>query len=147
MNLPNIQDWIDRIRDRLPELRVVGGSQELSSAMASGEVLSPSVYAVLLSEAADENEFTTVVQHQVTMSVALVILVHNWANPDDPLNPLGGDALLRDVRGKLYRELLGWHAPCADIVEYGDGGRLTGIDSNLLIWQDTFTTTYHLRAV
>ena len=141
MKLPDIQDWIDRLRKQIPEA-TVGGSLDLSSALASGEIISPSVYVVLASDAPDENQLVNGVQHQVAMDVAVVLLIHNWPDPDAHF---GGDDLLRQVRGKIYDALMGWQAPCCDPAEYGGGSRLSGIDANLLIWQDSFLTTYWMR--
>lgn len=143
MTLPDIQDWIDRLRSEAPILEEVGGSQALADRLAQREVVSPSAYVVLASEEPGENEIDAGTSQQTTQRVAVVILVHNLVATSET----GGDAALRDARAAIFNALLAWAPSACDPVEYDSGQRVSAIDANLVVWQDDFATQYLLRAV
>lgn len=142
MSLPNVADWIARITAEVAGLEALGNSQDLAHALATGDVKSPSVYVVLSGDSPGPSELTGGISQLVGMDVAVVVLVHNLVDTGE----IGGDVLLREVRGKLFDALLNWAPPGCDPVEAGAGQRISGIDANLLIWQQDFTCQYLLRA-
>jgi hypothetical protein len=139
--LPDTQNWIDRLRDMVPDLAEVGGSLELATRMAEGDVVSPSVYVAPMSVSADPNGLDMAISQQATLDVAIITIVYNHAGAD-----LGGDAHLRHIRQQVMTALLGW-TPCdSDPVEFSFGQRISAVDANLLIWQDMFSTDYLMRS-
>jgi hypothetical protein len=142
--LPNVQDWIDRLRTTAPALLYVGDSIDLAQALTTGTLESPSAYVVLAGERPRLNPNLNGVAHESNIDVALVFLVHNFrdSSPD-----VGGDEGLRLARTSALDALLNWAPSNADPVEYLGGQRVAGVDSNLLIWQDDYTTQYLLRSV
>jgi hypothetical protein len=142
--LPDVQDWVDRLRAAAPSLLHVGDSIDLAQALVTLQFESPSAYVVLAGERPNPNPSVNGVAQETGIDVAVVFLVHNF-RADDP-DP-GGDAGLRLARASALGALLNWAPADADPVEYAGGTRIAGIDANVLIWQDDYTTRYLLRSV
>lgn len=142
--LPNVQDWIVRLQAQAPSLLHVGDSIDLAQALTTLQFESPSAYVVLAGERPALNPSVNGVAQETAVDVAVVFLVHNF-RADDP-EP-GGDEGLRLARAAALGALLNWAPSNADPIEYAGGARVAGIDANVLIWQDDYSTRYLLRSV
>lgn len=142
--LPNVRDWILRLQAQAPSLLHVGDSIALAQALTTLQFESPSAYVVLAGERPALNPSVNGVAQETAVDVAVVFLVHNF-RADDP-DP-GGDQGLRLARAAALGALLNWAPSNADPIEYAGGVRVAGIDANVIIWQDDYSTRYLLRSV
>ncbi len=136
--------WIiDRLKDRVPALKWIGGAADFAAA-AEGLKQSPAAIVLPSAERATGSSTGTLVTSQLnTARFAVAMAVQN-------LRDSRGEAAhadLRTLRTDIMTALHGWQ-PNADFdpIEFG-GGRLLQLNNQVLWWQDDFLTSNLLRSL
>ena len=137
---------IERIADRVPALRTVGGAAEFGQALADGGALAPVAFVLPARDAAGENPFASqLVQQEVTADFVVLIGAqnltdHRGAESADELRPL---------RSAVATALVNWSPTADDDVRDGiefRGGEVDSYVGSVLWWADTYQTRYLIRS-
>lgn len=132
----------NRIRERVPDLKQVGGAIELD-AIVSGAVvpISPSAYVVLTGERADDDDgFTGRLMQRVTSAYTVVYVVQDYSDAT-------GSAIapeLQRLRTAVRNALLGW-VPDPDNGEPVRAAECALIDviNGTTIWGDGYLINHY----
>lgn len=138
----NVAPVVDRLRDRCPALKLVGGAAQFERAAQALAAL-PAAFVIVAKETARPNEhMAQIVQQQVAATFAVLIATRNLADGE------GAAALetLEPVRESIRAALLAW-PPFADAdgCEY-QMGELQLFANGTLWWADYYTTSYLVRS-
>lgn len=139
----NLTPIIDRIRDEVPALKLVGGAAQFERALGGLTAL-PAAFILPAAEAAEPSPFMDqLVQQQVGAEFSVLVAARNLADDE------GAAAVeaLEPVRVAIRAALLGWpptdeHDSC----EFR-AGELVAFDNGVLWWQDRYSTAFLIRSV
>lgn len=132
---------IDRLRDRVTELRVVAGAAAITAAQEDLKT-TPAAYVIPLGEQAARNALVGGGHsQQVSVRFGVVLAARNVR---DARGQAGHEELER-LREAAKSALIGW-APDADHdpIELARG-QLLALTDTILWWQDEYLTSYYER--
>lgn len=136
--------WIiGRLKTEVTTLKRVSGAAGMAEA-AEDLKQAPAAFVVPASERpAGNSTGTMVVSQNNVVRFGVVIAVQNLSDPRGEK----AQANLVALRTAIMAALHGWQ-PNADFdpIEFG-GGNISGLDNQVLWWQDTFVTSHLLRSV
>ncbi|MBL8500041.1 MAG: hypothetical protein JNL77_05545 [Nitrosomonas sp.] len=136
--------WIiDRLKDQVTSLKLVGGAADLDAAAESLKQ-KPAAFVLPNAEHASVSKTGTMVVNQKnTVRFAIVLAVQNLRDARGE----NAQADLLSLRADIMTALLG-REPDEDFmpIEYA-GGRLLQLADRVLWWQDEFVTANHLRSL
>lgn len=131
-----------RIKNLVPEIKLVGGAADFQSAVESNPVTTPACYVFSLGESPMPSQFAGALLQRVRASVAVVLVVKN-------LSDSKGVAALGDIdvlRKKVKKVIYGWEpAEGLEPLERGDSNLLAFRDGHAW-WQDVYLTSYFDRS-
>lgn len=145
ITLPDPQDWVDRIQDRVPDLQLVGVWKDLSRLMEDSARQIFRFPAALVIPNADRTFGGSTVNpyasQVVTASWGVLIGVRSYRDQS------GADAgdTLRGLRESILEALLGWQQDTTQITFAG--GRVMSLGDGMLWWQDNFDHNYLVRVI
>lgn len=136
-----ISACVQRLQQQRPPFALVDGVAQFAQLRTEPPVW-PAAYVLPLAETAAPNAYASgAVSQEVTLSIAVVIICRAVQDPAGAAAIADLAALRRAVRDAL----LGWEPEgAADGFEFA-GGELLRAEAGAVWWQDTFTTSYHLR--
>lgn len=138
----NLTPIIDRLRDEVPALKIVGGAAQFERALGGLTAL-PGAFVLPASEVASESPFMDgTVEQRVSAEFAVVIAARNLADDE------GAAAVeaLEPVRVAIRSALLGWKVSAdLDSAEFR-GGDFLAFDNGVLWWSDRYGTAFTLRS-
>lgn len=141
MDLIDLDCVIERLREQVPALRLVGGSAELELAQRINRN-HPAAYVVPSEETGVKpTHMGSISQQQVWADFAVTTAVSNVAASTSALREL------RALRAAQAAALMGWVMPGLDGAEPVGWlrGRLVGIRDSTLWWADEYRCVYVTR--
>jgi len=122
---------------------LIGGAAEFAEATALDATLQKdTAFVVQLAENAGTNNQSSGINQKITEIFAVIVAIANDSQQKDKLGITAFDSL-HDIRTELFRAILGWQLPEADIpdiesvISY-NGGQLLGINRGYLWYQFSF---------
>lgn len=143
ITLPDPLDWVDRIKNLVPDLQLVGIWEDITKLMEDSARQIYRFPAALVIPNADRttggNTVNPYVSQIVTASWGVMIGVRSYR---DQSGTDAGDTL-RGLREKIMEALLGWQQETTQITYAG--GRVMSLGDGMLWWQDNFEHNYLVR--
>jgi len=137
-----IEQLVARIKQTVPELRLVGRAAEFQAAVENNPKATPACFVVPVQEQPGRSISSDVLQQEVTATVGVILVVRNVG---DTLGA-GAGADLETLRKAVRSQVFGWQAgPGLDPFERGRGQLLAFRDGHVW-WQDQFITSYYDRS-
>lgn len=134
----DLSHWISRVRDEIPDLRLVGGSIEFG-AVEGRPRTTPACFVMQGRENAGGDAGSSEhLRQRVDTTVEIFLAIRNVS---DARGEAAADAI-RPFRVQLWTALLGWKAPGADLPTAFAGGNPFAFREQTLWWVDRFRTTY-----
>ena len=137
---------IERVRDHVPALRVVGGAADYASAYVRAPAAMPAAFVVLSGEQIDSESSSGLLITTIRAQIDVCVVVRSYAAAKRGEAHLDEQAqIIAQVRACLngWRPALG-----ADIVETMRGSgeaRVLRFDADSLWWVDPYEVTYRAR--
>ena len=135
---------IDRLVEKVPELKVVEGAADLAAAAESGVRQFPCAFVIPLADSPSELELATgSTQQRLSSQLGVIMVVRNLRDAR------GQNALvdLTVLRKLVHEAIYGW-TPDAQVFDplTRGGGRILQLDNQTLWWQDDYATASYLRS-
>ena len=138
----DIDPWIQRIRDQVPQLRGVAGAAELAAVKDLAQ-RAPHAWVIPLAEDAGQNVLLNAVSQRVTERIGVVIAVRNSRDARGHT----AHNVLRYIRRQIKDALIGWLPdPNEEEVTF-NRGRLIDFSDRVIWWQDEYVWSYEERGV
>lgn len=135
MNLPSVQDWIDKLETAtvFAEVKETG---DLAARMSEGTLITPAAYIGYVREDAEKVTLGGVLL--ITATMAVVYVVQHYSTDEQ-----SGAYGLHQAKQQARLALNGWLPTNATHpVEFISGQVESVIESNAIIWQDIYTMQY-----
>jgi len=132
---------IDRLREQVPTLRIVGGGVDLAKLTTTPAT--PAAYVVPLRDNPQPNRGVNAVIQTVEHRFGVLLVVRDVSKAQ---GEAAHDDALDELRQSVFAALLGWQHPDADGVLAYAGGGLQAFDGGVLYWAEEFTVDSQLRA-
>lgn len=138
-----ISETIQRLDTSVAGLKFVGGAAEFSAAAEANPKATPAAFVILLADGAQPSgQSTGGVTQQVAVTLGVVYVVRNVADPAGA----GGAADIASLREAGRAALLGWQPVAdADPYEFVRGSLLAFRDGHIW-WQDVYRSAIIVRS-
>jgi hypothetical protein len=140
----DLSSIVGRLRDRATVLRMVGGAVDLEAARRNGLATDPAAFVMPARDRVGDSPYMDgVVSQKVAAEFAVVLAVKNVA---DATGEAALDALA-PVRNSVGAALLAWTPDNADSHCEFVGGELATFGDGVLLWADSYRTSYTVRSI
>lgn len=137
-----IEATIERIRQLVPELRLVGRAAEFQAAAENNPGVTPAVFVIQMTERPTPPATAGLLLQEISTSIGLIFVVKNLADTKGAAALADLEALRQKVRYAIY----GW-APSEQHAPLWRGvGNLLAFRDGHVWWQDVFNTSYYDRS-
>lgn len=143
----DIEQAIDRLRERVPLLRTIGGAADYVSAYERPGA-TPSAFVILAGESISTTPLSgNVLKQRTEADIDVAVAVRNYSASSRGKAQIDG---VRQVVAQVRAALNGWKPviDSADVIESMRGSgraRVLRYDADTLWWADRFSVVYHGR--
>lgn len=138
-----IEAVVQRIKETVPEIRLVGRAAEFQVAAETNPTATPACFVIPMNELPGSPAAANVMIQRVDVTVGVIFVVKNLSDNKGAAAGVDLDVLRQKVRDQVF----GWSAaPELDPFARGSG-QLLAFREGHIWWQDLFITSYYDRSV